>query len=80
MRLTGFARLAMLPTSMMLMGCQLTGSAVSLPPSLTIEDACLAFPPIMWSLEDTEDTAAAVREHNRGWVALCEPEHEDGGT
>ncbi|MEP1428759.1 MAG: hypothetical protein ABJL64_08840 [Rhizobiaceae bacterium] len=32
---------------------------------------CQAFPPIAWSKQDTPDTIAAIKQHNAGWLVLC---------
>lgn len=32
---------------------------------------CDVFKPIRWSVKDTDDTIAAVKEHNAVWTVLC---------
>lgn len=34
--------------------------------------ACSSFEPIRWSVQDTDQTIAQVKEHNAAWRALCE--------
>ena len=44
--------------------------------SVGTDISCEAFQPITWSSQDTDETAAQVRAHNRAFVALCGPPDE----
>ena len=35
------------------------------------ELSCKSYGPIHWSLKDTDQTIAAIKQHNAAWLALC---------
>jgi len=64
----------MLPASLLLLtltGCLTTGSAATRPLAAADVAVCQAFRPIAWSRDDTPQTVADVKQHNRAWCALC---------
>lgn len=56
-------------TAMILMGI-LTG-CVKVTAFDVTELSCKSYGPIHWSLKDTDQTIAAIKQHNAAWLALC---------
>lgn len=54
-----------------LTGCLTTGSGETRPLVAADPQVCQAFHPIAWARNDTQETVADVKQHNRAWCALC---------
>lgn len=56
---------AALAAMMILSGC------ATMTDSVVTELSCGAFEPINWSVNDTDATILAIKQHNAAWLAVC---------
>ena len=69
-----------IPFALALTGCATTtdtGGTDAVMPVTNRQAICSAFVPLPWSTRDTDETIAAVKEHNAAWKAICGKETDD---
>lgn len=59
-------RVSIVLLPLLLTSCQTTVSG-----GIKSSGACVTFKPILWSKQDTLETAKQVIEHNAAWRAVC---------
>ena len=58
-------RLSLLAALLLLPACKTTT------PTAVTDTSCVAYEPIRYSREDSEETRGQIIEHNAAWDALC---------